>query len=105
MVWPILRTYMYKRLTRNRLYTHCRTFAGSVPRGRVFASYSTTCGNELVPPLNAASFGKLVRIVFPNITTRRLGVRGESKYHYVELTLVNEDRGPEASLSQREKSG
>ncbi|KAI6782855.1 DNA damage and replication checkpoint protein [Emericellopsis cladophorae] len=32
-------------------------------------------------------FGKLVRILFPNIQTRRLGVRGESKYHYVNFDL------------------
>lgn len=42
--------------------------------------------------LNAASFGKLVRVIFPGIQTRRLGVRGESKYHYVNLTLC-EDNG------------
>ena len=41
-----------------------------------------------MPTLNPASFGKLVRIIFPNVQTRRLGVRGESKYHYVDLSLV-----------------
>ena len=40
-------------------------------------------------PLNPASFGKLVRIIFPGIHTRRLGIRGESKYHYVDLTLID----------------
>ena len=45
-------------------------------------------------PLNPASFGKLVRIIFPGIQTRRLGMRGESKYHYVDLTLI--DDPPEA---------
>ena len=42
--------------------------------------------------LNPASFGKLVRIIFENVQTRRLGVRGESKYHYVDLTII--DQGP-----------
>jgi regulatory factor X len=37
--------------------------------------------------LNPASFGKLVRVLFPGLKTRRLGVRGESKYHYVNFTL------------------
>lgn len=37
--------------------------------------------------LNPASFGKLVRVVFPSIKTRRLGVRGESKYHYCNFQL------------------
>ena len=44
-------------------------------------------------PLNPASFGKLVRIIFPGIQTRRLGIRGESKYHYVDLTLVDDLHG------------
>lgn len=37
--------------------------------------------------MNPASFGKLVRVLFPGLKTRRLGVRGESKYHYVNFTL------------------
>ena len=41
--------------------------------------------------LNPASFGKLVRIIFPNVQTRRLGVRGESKYHYVDLSIKDQD--------------
>ncbi|KAL8829049.1 MAG: hypothetical protein Q9191_002236 [Dirinaria sp. TL-2023a] len=63
---------------------------GSVPRSRVFSHYAKRCGTERVPPLNPASFGKLVRIIFPGISTRRLGMRGESKYHYVDLSLVDE---------------
>ena len=43
-----------------------------------------------MPPLNPASFGKLVRIIFPGIQTRRLGIRGESKYHYVDLALIDD---------------
>jgi regulatory factor X len=31
-----------------------------------------------------------VRVIFPGIQTRRLGVRGESKYHYVDLALGEE---------------
>jgi len=48
------------------------------------------CGTERVSVLNPASFGKLVRIIFPNVQTRRLGVRGESKYHYVDLSVIEE---------------
>jgi regulatory factor X len=62
-----------------------------VRRDRVFSRYTERCGNERVPTLNPASFGKLVRIIFPNVQTRRLGVRGESKYHYVDLSLFPED--------------
>jgi regulatory factor X, other len=45
-------------------------------------------------PLNPASFGKLVRVIFPGIQTRRLGVRGESKYHYCDLALDDESLNP-----------
>ena len=86
---------MYWKLTRltcHRLSAYCKRSNHSVPRNRVFSHYATRCGNERVPPLNPASFGKLVRIIFPGITTRRLGVRGESKYHYVELSLTIEDQ-------------
>lgn len=74
----------------DRLNTVCVKSTKSVPRNRVFSHYATRCGTERVPPLNPASFGKLVRIIFPGIQTRRLGMRGESKYHYVDLTLIDE---------------
>lgn len=59
-------------------------------RDRVYCCYAEKCGTERVSVLNPASFGKLVRIIFPNVQTRRLGVRGESKYHYVDLTVIEE---------------
>lgn len=34
---------------------------------------------------NQAVFGKMVRSCFPNLTTRRLGIRGHSRYHYAGL--------------------
>ena len=63
----------------------------------MFQRYTERCGDERVPTLNPASFGKLVRIIFPNVQTRRLGVRGESKYHYVDLSLVSSEGGHEAT--------
>ena len=72
----------------------CIRSTESVRRDRVFARYTERCGNERVPTLNPASFGKLVRIIFPNVQTRRLGVRGESKYHYVDLSLVPDENDP-----------
>ena len=64
--------------------------SGSVRRDRVYCCYAQRCGTERVSVLNPASFGKLVRIIFPNVQTRRLGVRGESKYHYVDLAVIEE---------------
>jgi regulatory factor X len=68
----------------------CDKGKGSVPRGRVYANYVTRCATERVTVLNPASFGKLVRVLFPGLKTRRLGVRGESKYHYVNFSLKDE---------------
>ena len=38
--------------------------------------------------MNAACVGKVVRTVFQGLSTRRLGRRGGSKYHYVNLQVV-----------------
>ena len=75
----------------SRLSTVCKKSNTSVPRSRVYAQYALRCGTERVSLLNPASFGKLVRIIFPDITTRRLGMRGESKYHYVDLALIDDE--------------
>ncbi|KAK7402951.1 hypothetical protein QQX98_011303 [Neonectria punicea] len=68
----------------------CTKGKGSVPRGRVYANYASRCATERITVLNPASFGKLVRVLFPGLKTRRLGVRGESKYHYVNFCLVDD---------------
>lgn len=68
----------------------CSKGKGSVPRGRVYANYASRCATERITVLNPASFGKLVRVLFPGLKTRRLGVRGESKYHYVNFALVDD---------------
>ncbi|KAI1827881.1 RFX DNA-binding domain-containing protein [Xylaria intraflava] len=68
----------------------CSKGKGSVPRGRVYANYASRCATERITVLNPASFGKLVRVLFPGLKTRRLGVRGESKYHYVNFSLMED---------------
>ncbi|KAI1391458.1 uncharacterized protein F4822DRAFT_427308 [Hypoxylon trugodes] len=68
----------------------CAAGKGSVPRGRVYANYASRCATERITVLNPASFGKLVRVLFPGLKTRRLGVRGESKYHYVSFILIDD---------------
>lgn len=54
----------------------------SLGRSTLYAHYEHHCANVLIEKVNAASFGKLIRSVFPNLKTRRLGTRGNSKYHY-----------------------
>lgn len=73
-----------------RISQVCTRGKGSVPRARVYANYASRCANERITVLNPASFGKLVRVLFPGLKTRRLGVRGESKYHYVNFTLIED---------------
>ena len=73
-----------------RINQVCSAGKGSVPRSRVYANYVSRCATERVTVLNPASFGKLVRVLFPGLKTRRLGVRGESKYHYVNFSLVDD---------------
>jgi regulatory factor X, other len=75
----------------------CSTGKGSVPRGRVYANYASRCATERITVLNPASFGKLVRVLFPGLKTRRLGVRGESKYHYVNFSLIDDQPDEAAS--------
>ncbi|KAF4120189.1 hypothetical protein GMORB2_3316 [Geosmithia morbida] len=69
------------------LNSACVESKNSIPRGRVYHMYASRCSDDRVMVLNPASFGKLVRVVFPAIKTRRLGVRGESKYHYCHFDL------------------
>lgn len=58
-----------------------------VPRNRIYARYVSVCADHNLTPLLPALFGKLVRILFPNLTTRRLGMRGQLKYHYCGIKL------------------
>ncbi|GIY08215.1 MHC class II regulatory factor RFX1 [Caerostris extrusa] len=59
----------------------------SVPRSIMYSHYLKHCNDQEMEPLNAASFGKLIRSVFPGLKTRRLGTRGNSKYHYYGIRL------------------
>lgn len=45
------------------------------------------CKEHNLDAVNAASFGKLIRSVFTGLRTRRLGTRGNSKYHYYGIRV------------------
>jgi len=51
--------------------------AASLPRSVIYNQYLRYCRRQLgnIVPMNPASFGKLLRLVFTNIKTRRLGTR------------------------------
>ncbi|KAG7096938.1 hypothetical protein E1B28_004337 [Marasmius oreades] len=55
---------------------------GNVPRQGLYFSYRRVCEQYNIPSINTATLGKAIRLCFPTIKTRRLGVRGNSKYHY-----------------------
>ncbi|CAG58083.1 uncharacterized protein GVI51_B04807 [Nakaseomyces glabratus] len=59
-----------------------------VPRGLIFEQYSIACRQFDLKPLSQATLGKLIRTIFSNLKTRRLGMRGQSKYHYCGLRLL-----------------
>eukprot|EP01087_Luapelamoeba_hula_P012895 TRINITY_DN3649_c0_g1_i1.p1 TRINITY_DN3649_c0_g1~~TRINITY_DN3649_c0_g1_i1.p1 ORF type:complete len:1214 (-),score=244.75 TRINITY_DN3649_c0_g1_i1:69-3710(-) len=59
----------------------------SLPRSTLYTHYLQFCQQTSLESVNAASFGKLIRSVFPNLKTRRLGTRGHSKYHYYGIRL------------------
>ncbi|CAO3649562.1 unnamed protein product [Mucor hiemalis] len=63
----------------------------NVPRRNMFEHYKTYCTSSNLTPVNSATFGKLLRIVFPELKTRRLGVRGQSKYHYCGIRVRTAD--------------
>uniref|UniRef100_A0A8C4IYB4 DNA-binding protein RFX8 n=1 Tax=Dromaius novaehollandiae TaxID=8790 RepID=A0A8C4IYB4_DRONO len=54
----------------------------SVPRCLLYEMYIENCSQNVKNQVNPATFGKLVRLVFPGLGTRRLGTRGSARYHY-----------------------
>lgn len=78
----------------------------SLPRSTLYNHYMRHCNEHKLDAVNAASFGKLIRSVFTGLRTRRLGTRGNSKYHYYGIrvkpgsTLAsNNDEKPQTSNS------
>ncbi|KAM5251308.1 DNA-binding protein RFX8 [Hipposideros larvatus] len=54
----------------------------SVPHCLMYEIYVETCGQNAQNHVSPATFGKLVHFVFPDLGTRRLGTRGNARYHY-----------------------
>lgn len=63
-----------------------------IPRSVLYLHYNDFCHINRVQPVNAASFGKIIRQQFPQLTTRRLGTRGQSRYlnkYILEKYFIN----------------
>lgn len=61
-----------------------------VPRNRIYARYVQLCATFKLHPLAPGNLGKVLRVFFPNLKTRRLGMRGKSKYHYCGIKLIGD---------------
>ncbi|XP_013406929.1 DNA-binding protein RFX6 [Lingula anatina] len=58
-----------------------------LPRCVLYTHYLDFCKKQEFTPAGAATFGKVIRQKFPKLTTRRLGTRGQSKYHYYGIGI------------------
>ncbi|KAL6077614.1 Transcription factor rfx3 [Balamuthia mandrillaris] len=58
-----------------------------LPKKFVYQQYVNHCNDNGLPPTNSATFGKILRSVFPHLKTRRLGSRGHTKHHYHGIRL------------------
>jgi hypothetical protein len=59
----------------------------SLARDAIFGHYTEHCQDRNTERMGTASFGKIIRLVFPAVKTRRLGIRGQSKYHYQGIRI------------------
>ncbi|KAM6040225.1 DNA-binding protein RFX2 isoform 5-T8 [Theristicus caerulescens] len=85
------RSCLYQRNHLQWLLDNYETAEGvSLPRSSLYNHYLRHCQEHKLDPVNAASFGKLIRSVFMGLRTRRLGTRGNSKYHYYGIRLKPE---------------
>ncbi|KAI5191770.1 hypothetical protein NEMIN01_1661 [Nematocida minor] len=75
----------------NLNYAACKE--NSIPRCIIYQHYCEDFKQKGIEPLNTAMFGKVIKMAFPFIRSRRLGNRGNSKYHYFGVaakgTIIN----------------
>ncbi|XP_033102225.1 transcription factor RFX4-like [Anneissia japonica] len=71
-----------------------------IPRSSLYFHYMDFCEKTDTIPVNAASFGKIIRQQFSQLTTRRLGTRGQSKYHYYGIAIKESSVYYEAMYSK-----
>ncbi|XP_042145169.1 transcription factor RFX4-like [Ixodes scapularis] len=76
-----------------------------IPRNTLYLHYVDFCTRNTMQPVNAASFGKIIRQQFPQLTTRRLGTRGQSRYHYYGIAIKEASLYFESSYSRSSGCG
>ncbi|RWS24116.1 transcription factor RFX4-like protein 1, partial [Leptotrombidium deliense] len=90
-----------------------------IPRSALYMHYVDFCAKNCIQPVNAASFGKvtlehyfsistilgqIIRQQFPQLTTRRLGTRGQSRYHYYGIAVRESSPFYQLAYSKRSVS-
>ncbi|ODQ78966.1 hypothetical protein BABINDRAFT_162051 [Babjeviella inositovora NRRL Y-12698] len=65
------------------------THETATPRSLIFKAYDLLCFQNEVKPLGVSAMGKLIKLIWPTISTKRLGVRGNSKYHYMGIQICD----------------
>jgi regulatory factor X 1/2/3 len=75
----------------------------------VYNHYLRHCRERKLNPVNQSSFGKIVRSVFLGLKTRRLGTRGNTKYHFcgireISESALNNPSGDEKSAVRQQPS-
>ncbi|XP_021269160.1 DNA-binding protein RFX8 isoform X4 [Numida meleagris] len=59
----------------------------TIPRWLLYEMYIENFSSNDNDKVNSATFGKLIRLVFPGLGTRRLGTRGCARYHYDGIAI------------------
>ncbi|XP_015706863.1 LOW QUALITY PROTEIN: DNA-binding protein RFX8 [Coturnix japonica] len=59
----------------------------TIPRWLLYEMYIENFSSNDNDKVNSATFGKLIRLVFPGLGTRRLGTRGSARYHYDGIAI------------------
>ncbi|KAM9388304.1 DNA-binding protein RFX8 [Phaethornis superciliosus] len=59
----------------------------TLPRRLLYELYMESCNPSPECQVNSSSFGKIIRLVFPGLGTRRLGTRGNTRYHYSGIAI------------------
>lgn len=84
----------------NLNYVACKD--SSIPRYVIYQHYCADFRKEGIEPLNTAMFGKVIKMAFPFIKSRRLGNRGNSKYHYFGVAPRNTPNKMHLSIEDSE---
>lgn len=71
----------------------------ALPKREVYGDYLAFCRANQLEATNAPAFGKILRMVFPGITSRRLGRRGQTSHHYNHFRRRPTGRTPAPHLN------